>query len=244
MPERGGDTIVISLMNTKTAGERRTHAELRDQVIKIASLEFHRHGMRSVTMDSIAKHLSMSKRTLYLLFGDKEALLLACTMKRHEEDLERNERLLSTSHNVLEFVLGVFAAHMREISTLSPEFFADLPLFPKVEAYMRACQEEDEDSAIALLEKGKAEGVFLREANFNIVFRQLTFLLEHTLCRQRLSGYSVRDLFTYTVIPYIRGCATLLGIEIIDRFITDLLARGDLDNELSTHAAPEEDKEG
>lgn len=219
--------------------DRRTHEELREQVIEVASQAFHRHGMRAVTMDSIARSLTMSKRTLYLLFEDKEALLLACTKRRHEADVRRNERLMLSSNNVLEFILGVFTAHVREVSTLSPEFVAELPQYPQVEAYMRRCHDGVEGRAIALLEKGKAEGVFLKEANFNIVFRQLTFLLEQTICQQRLQEFSLRDRFVYTVIPYIRGCATLEGIRIIDSYIANLLASGGLDHELPASDATE-----
>ena len=31
--------------------------------------------------------------------------------------------------------------------------------------------------------------------------------------------YSQREIFVNTVIPYIRGCATLKGIEMIDAFL-------------------------
>jgi len=51
----------------------------REKVIPAASRMFITHGCKNITMDDIAKKLRMSKRTLYEMFGDKEALLSECT---------------------------------------------------------------------------------------------------------------------------------------------------------------------
>lgn len=50
----------------------------REKVIPTASRMFITHGCKNVTMDDVAKQLRMSKRTLYEMFGDKEALLSEC----------------------------------------------------------------------------------------------------------------------------------------------------------------------
>lgn len=51
----------------------------REKVIPAASRMFITQGCKNVTMDDVAKKLRMSKRTLYEMFGDKEALLSECT---------------------------------------------------------------------------------------------------------------------------------------------------------------------
>ena len=50
----------------------------RERVIPAASRMFITQGCKNVTMDDVAKKLRMSKRTLYEMFGDKEALLNEC----------------------------------------------------------------------------------------------------------------------------------------------------------------------
>lgn len=79
--------------------------ELRDRVIDVAIASFHQEGIKAVTMDAIAHRLTMSKRTLYQLFGDKEELLLACLKKKQQEDRKRWEQTARTAGNVLEFIL-------------------------------------------------------------------------------------------------------------------------------------------
>lgn len=75
------------------------HSTLRDaaraQVIEVATRLFHTQGIKNVTMDDIAHALTMSKRTLYQIFADKEDLLLACVVKHDEAEHERMSRLVS-----------------------------------------------------------------------------------------------------------------------------------------------------
>lgn len=60
------------------AGRRKENdrEELKLRVVETASKSFMTLGIKAVHMDDIASSLSISKRTLYELFGDKEELLL------------------------------------------------------------------------------------------------------------------------------------------------------------------------
>ena len=50
-----------------------THREsLHDRILDVAMSLFLEHGIRAVRMDDIANHLSISKRTLYEVFSNKE----------------------------------------------------------------------------------------------------------------------------------------------------------------------------
>ena len=60
--------------------ENSQRGELRDRIIETASEAFTAHGIKSITMDDIAASLSISKRTLYEVFQDKESLLTECIL--------------------------------------------------------------------------------------------------------------------------------------------------------------------
>ena len=94
--------------------------DTRNSVIETATQMFHTQGIRNVTMDDIAHRLTMSKRTLYQLFADKEDLLLACIIK-HEGDLRHHlSNIISQSTNVLDFLLIIFKAKMQEFDEITP----------------------------------------------------------------------------------------------------------------------------
>ncbi|HEY9550780.1 MAG TPA: helix-turn-helix domain-containing protein, partial [Prevotella sp.] len=59
--------------------------ELKGKILEAAMLEFAKKGIRAVKMDDIATILSISKRTLYEIYSNKEDLLLEGIRMKHEE---------------------------------------------------------------------------------------------------------------------------------------------------------------
>lgn len=71
---------------------------------------FFSQGIRTVHMDDIAASLSISKRTLYELFHDKQQLLLEVMCSQRNEMHSYMEKVASKAENVLEVIF----AFMRE----------------------------------------------------------------------------------------------------------------------------------
>jgi AcrR family transcriptional regulator len=70
---------------------------LRDIVIEASMKAFALHGVRAVKMDDVAQSLSISKRTIYEMFGNKEQLLIEVlkTYKaKKEKDPEKRKHFL------------------------------------------------------------------------------------------------------------------------------------------------------
>lgn len=59
---------------------------VKEHIVLAAAKSFAQKGVKTVRMDDIAAGLSISKRTLYELFHDKEDLLLD-VMKLHREEI-------------------------------------------------------------------------------------------------------------------------------------------------------------
>lgn len=197
------------------------HQDTKNRIILTAQNAFLHHGIKAVTMDDIAKMLTMSKRTLYQIFSDKEALLLACVKDKWEADRERMTQLLENSDNVLDFLLRVFADHLQNMGEIKPSFFADFAKYPKLTAFIEEDKRKREKEAVAFLEKGKAQGLFRSGVNFRIVYTQLSHSMESVFYHDALIDYTHRELFLNIVIPYIRGCATNEGIRAIDAFLAN-----------------------
>ena len=60
---------------------------VKEHIVLAAAKSFAQKGVKTVRMDDIAAGLSISKRTLYELFHDKEDLLLD-VMKLHREEMQ------------------------------------------------------------------------------------------------------------------------------------------------------------
>ena len=55
---------------------------MEQRITEKAQELFFRYGLKSVTMDDIATHLGMSKKTIYQYYTDKDALVDAVVQKR------------------------------------------------------------------------------------------------------------------------------------------------------------------
>jgi AcrR family transcriptional regulator len=90
---------------------------------------FYQYGIRSITMDDIAKHLSISKKTIYQFFEEKDEIVGACCtgdLKDHGcrmEDITKNSK--DAVHEIIECMnyLGEM------FSGMNPNLFYDLQKF-------------------------------------------------------------------------------------------------------------------
>ncbi|MCE2773152.1 MAG: TetR/AcrR family transcriptional regulator [Bacteroidetes bacterium] len=85
--------------------------EPKERILHAAAELFFRYGIKSITMDEIAKHLSMSKKTIYQFFRDKDEIvheLLAKDLTQHMCDFTE---ISQTSNNVVEEVF----LHMKKM---------------------------------------------------------------------------------------------------------------------------------
>lgn len=158
--------------------------ETREKIIGVAIKEFSRYGIKSVTMDQIAREAGMSKKTIYQEFSDKKQLVYetfsqeltanACKMMQIEDDVDGIiEHLIAFSKFLRERFTDMHPLILNEIKRFYPESWE---LFEKFK----------EEHALAnlenLLEKGKALGYFRKEINSRLLammrLEQISFLFD------------------------------------------------------------------
>lgn len=87
---------------------------------------FLKAGIKSVTMDDIAKHLGMSKKTIYQFFRDKNELVIALVQKKLREDEDQMEEIVSKSGNVIEGMINMMKCSEDIFSRINPIVIHDL----------------------------------------------------------------------------------------------------------------------
>ena len=201
----------------KDASQR---TELRERIIEKASESFRAQGIKSITMDGVAASLSISKRTLYEVFADKETLLRECVLKAQANRERYLQKVLSESHNVLEVILGVFQKGIEVLHHTNKCFFEDLKKYPKVYELMQERHASDSDKTLSFFKAGVAQGIFRSDVNFTIanllVREQFDVLLNTDICKE----YSFIEVYESIIFTYIRGISTVKGAEALDEFIS------------------------
>src|ERR1700754_4011504 len=87
---------------------------------------FLKAGIKSVTMDDIAKHLGMSKKTIYQFFKDKNELVVALVNKKLKEDEDQMSAIMNQSSNVIEEMINMMKCSEEIFSRINPIVIHDL----------------------------------------------------------------------------------------------------------------------
>jgi len=97
-----------------------------ERIIDGAAELFLQAGIKSVTMDDIARHLGMSKKTIYQFFQDKNELVLALVTKRLKDDEKEMSQLISKSTNVIEEMIAMMKCSEEIFSRANPIVIHDM----------------------------------------------------------------------------------------------------------------------
>ena len=97
-----------------------------DRIIQGGEELFLQAGIKSVTMDDIAKHLGMSKKTIYQFFKDKNELVLALVRKKLQQDENQMCAIISKSGNVIEEMINMMKCSEEMFSRINPIVIHDM----------------------------------------------------------------------------------------------------------------------
>lgn len=193
--------------------------ELRDRIVEKSRELFIVNGIKSVTMDEIASSLGISKRTLYEVFADKEALLEMCIQKMQDEDDRFLDEVLLTARNVLEVLLKCYQRSIEKLHATNRNFFEDLKKYPKAHAQMKRRRNRDLEETVRFFMEGVRQGIFRSDVNFAIVnllvYEQLDLLMNTDICER----YSFIEVYESIMFTFIRGISTEKGARELDEFI-------------------------
>ena len=130
-------------------------------------------GIKSVTMDDIAKHLGMSKKTIYHFFSDKNDLVKALVKKKLDEDECHINNIIESSTNVIEEMINMMKECEAIFSRINPIVIHDLQKYHP-EAW-NDFQKFKADVLISkleqLLSKGIREGLIRSDLDVTILAR-------------------------------------------------------------------------
>lgn len=199
------------------AAETAYRKELREKILRTSMCEFRHKGIRRVKMDDVASLLSISKRTLYELFEDKESLLLeGVRLKNREEEMEMVRFAARPGVSVMDIIIEFYHWQTKALADVNPAFFEDLPRYGKVLAYIDEAHRRDQGSAREFFRKGVEEGYFRKDVDFDIVGRVANAAMQRVMEMKMYQEYDLNHLFRNIMFLFLRGFCTQKGLEILD----------------------------
>ena len=205
--------------------ENNPKTEIQNLIVETAHRLFIERGIKDVKMDDIAAELSISKRTIYELFNDKEELLLEVLKYQNEKMCEKGREIIRASSHILEIILKLYNLHFELLKKVNNRFFSELNKYPRICEERQNKEAQNTKKFTAWMELGRQQGLFREDADFNIltfiIKRDLTTILEVKLQKghSELNKYTPDELGRKLILFYLRGISTPRGQEIIEEYL-------------------------
>jgi TetR/AcrR family transcriptional regulator, cholesterol catabolism regulator len=142
-----------------------------DKILEAAERIFKKYGVRSVSMDDIARELGISKKTLYVYVENKEDLIKKSLTLHIVREQAQIEIFLNTAPNSLDAFVKIGMHVQQEIQNLNPVLMYDLQKYHRdIWLLMEGFQKEIVYTFIlSNIKKGIAEGLYRSNLNAEIL---------------------------------------------------------------------------
>ncbi|TXC85160.1 TetR/AcrR family transcriptional regulator [Luteibaculum oceani] len=178
---------------------------------------FLKRGFKSVTMDDIASHLKVSKKTIYKWFSDKETLITKVVQRHLEQVQSMVCEICSDQKNAVAEMLSIGTCISKTKQSVSQNIFYELEkYYPDAFKLIEDHREHFVKKLIVKnLNRGMEEGIYRDDLDADLIaslyIASTNHLLEHGLLLGSLTDNPLKQLFNY----HLRGCCTQKGIEIL-----------------------------
>ena len=193
--------------------------DIKERIMTECSQMLMSVGPTSMTMDEVARACGISKRTLYETFPDKRTLIGECIHREHMAKNAQMKEIFSTSSNCFEAMYRIYQRARKMYESTSVAFINDIKrLYPDIfEKHV-----ENEKTVItgiaSVLRQAQDENLVIKRINpeiaaylFSQSMRQL-----HENPNGAKYGFKEEDIFDHLFISFLRGVATIKGIEMIE----------------------------
>ena len=180
---------------------------------------FMAQGIKSVTMDKIAGSLSVSKRTIYEHFADKEALVAECLSCFKSDMDEKRSELKNTTANTFSYLLEMFKYSVSVLRKVNVNFFTDSEaMFPDIIKNVKLNKKAQIDHFKNLIIDAQRDGHIIKSFSPDVLAE---------LYYEMLGSMRSTDSYDYARTPsseilrilcnvYFRGVATEKGLLLIN----------------------------
>lgn len=195
---------------------------MKDTILKAVAALFLKYGIRSVSMDDIAHHKAISKKTLYQYFDDKNDLVKQVTSMLLEERMKEYLEATDSSTNAIEELFSISKIMRKHFGELNPALMYDLQKYHS-EGWALFLKHENDvvyHSVTDNLERGVSECYFREDIDVSVLAKMRVEQI-HLSFDERLYP---KDEFDFTEVQiqlfdhFVHGVLTESGLELYKNY--------------------------
>jgi len=194
-------------------------------VAKVKQL-YHKYGIKSVTMDDVARELNVSKKTLYQCVADKEDLVRKVIELEFLQAETEIGKILEKETNAIEISYKISEIMRKKINEYPSTAEYDLrKYYPEIyKEYMENRRDRMINSFISNMKLGISQGYFRHDLNPEVIARIQAFRIE---ARNEdvfgdLPHFSTDEILKEIFIYHLRGICSNNGLEYLENNILNV----------------------
>ncbi len=192
--------------------------ELKNILEKVRCL-YLKYGIKSITMDDVARELGISKKTLYQYVIDKTDLVnkvLDVELSRRAGDFDVSN---IKGNNAIEEMIAVNSHVIKMLKEYNPSTAYDLKkYYPDLyRKFYDSRHQKMYEWILSNLKRGKSEKLYRQEINEEIIAKLYVYRNEVIIENDQfdLNEYTSPKFFTEVLIYHLRGISTDKGIDVL-----------------------------
>ena len=188
---------------------------MKSKILEIAIEQFSRYGVRTVTMEDIARLAGISKKTIYQEFKDKRDLVKETFASVLEADRRNMCYAANLEGGVIEHLVKTSRMLRERLANMNPMVILEIQRhFPEAwEQFETFKQEFVMKDLVTIMEKGKEQGYFRPEIDSRILARlrvnQVTSSFDPAYFDMK--EYSILDIQLEMLDHFLHGIFTEKG---------------------------------
>lgn len=191
--------------------------EKETKIVDNATGVFMKYGIKSVNMDDMARHLAMSKKTLYLYFKDKEDLVRKSVAFFCTKEDSQIRTICHQGLNAIDESLEIMKWVLSVLQHVHPSVNYDLEKYhPDVARAMKENRHRAIYDCIRLnMKKGQREGLYRKDFNAEVIAKVYIARIDIIFDQELFSmeEHNLSDLYREIFKYHIRGIASSEGLD-------------------------------
>ena len=196
--------------------------ETQERIILKSHELFMLYGIRSVSMDEIANHLGISKKTIYQYFKDKDALVEGVINIEIEMHQDEFSKYAAISENAIHEIFLTLDTVEEMLKHMNPSVMFDLQKYHSTafEKFRTHKNTFFYEITKANIERGKQEGLYRADIDVDVLTRYrlanmfLMFDFEHFPSNK----FTPIQIISETTDNFLHGMSTQAGLKIIETY--------------------------
>lgn len=198
-----------------------TQPDKEQHIISEAIKVFMTYGIKSVTMDDIARHLRMSKKTLYQFVSDKNDLVKKCLDHDCQVTEKTIDNILEKGLNAIEENFEISKNIVDDLKNIHPSIFYDLEkYYPEAWNTMHELRHEFVAEVMEKnMERGINEGLYREDLDVKIITRlwvaRLNIIFDPNFFA--MGEFELAEVYRQMFLHHVRGIASSKGVKYIEK---------------------------